>query len=145
MTSKMMVSASGFCQNGSAQTLPIAPCSDSAVPVGCPLFIAADVATVLFALAVTLAAPACIGCEVAPPISENPGRFDAYAPDEITGCGAGGATTAFAGATGTSCPFTTAEKVLIGSVSDQGEKFQRDINVGTCRRAVRSEIDVDDR
>lgn len=51
------------------------------------------------------------GMFVAPPIRESPGRLLAYAPFEITGCGAGGATTALLGATGTNCPFTTAENV----------------------------------
>jgi len=61
-----------------------------------------------------LVAIACCGTGMllAPPMMDIPGKLLAYAPLLITGCGAGGATTALAGATGTNCPFTTAEYVL---------------------------------
>jgi len=70
--------------------------------VGTPPFAAALVLTVpvdgvLFAGTLAIGT----GILVAPPIKDIPGKLLAYAPLEMTGCGAGGATTAFAGATGT--------------------------------------------
>lgn len=99
----------GFCQAGNFITSPENPAT-----VGTPPFAAALVDTVPVDGKLFDGTDACgTGMFVAPPIMDIPGKLLAYAPLEITGCGAGGATIAFAGATGTSCPFTTAENVLI--------------------------------
>lgn len=105
----------GFCQSGSPDTLPVNPAT-----VGTPPLAAALVDTVPVDGILLDGTAACgVGMFVAPPISDIPGMLLAYAPFEITGCDAGGATTAFAGATGTSCPFTTAEKVLTFSYQSE--------------------------
>lgn len=106
-TNIINVSASGFFQNGRFQTFPLTP-----PIVGTPPFCAAEVDTVLVVGLAFVTEETCgTGIFVAPPIRDIPGRLLAYAPAETTGCGAGGATTAFAGATGINCPFTTAENV----------------------------------
>jgi len=88
----------GFCQTGSCITLPVNPGS-----VGTPPFCAALVVTVPVLGKLLEGTEACgTGMFVAPPIMDIPGKLLAYAPFEITGCGAGGATIALAGATGTS-------------------------------------------
>lgn len=96
----MIVNASGFFQNGRFQTLPDTPLNVVPAPVPLP---APAVAEVLVVGLEFVTADTCgTGMFVAPPIIDIPGRLLAYAPLEITGCGAGGATTAFAGATGIS-------------------------------------------
>jgi len=88
----------GFCHAGSAITFPPTPAI-----VGTPPFCAALVLTVALAGKLLEGTDACgTGTFVAPPISDILGRLLAYAPFEMTGTGAGGATTAFDGATGTS-------------------------------------------
>jgi hypothetical protein len=87
----------GFCQTGILITFPVNPGS-----VGTPPFCAALVDVVALAGKLLEGTEACgTGMFVAPPISDICGRLLAYAPFEITGTGAGGATTALAGATGT--------------------------------------------
>jgi hypothetical protein len=88
----------GFCHRGRAITLPVNPAT-----VGTPPLAAALVDTVPVDGMLLLGTLACgVGIFVAPPINPIPGKLFAYAPLEIIGCGAGGATTAFDGATGTS-------------------------------------------
>jgi hypothetical protein len=107
-----MVSASGLLHNGCDHTLPDNPASVGTPPFAAALVLIVPVDGVLFDGML-----ACgTGIFVAPPIKLIPGRLLAYAPLEITGCPAGGATTALAGATGTNCPFTTAENVLTVSL-----------------------------
>jgi hypothetical protein len=97
----------GFCHAGSDITFPL-----TLAIVGTPPFCAADVLTVAFAGKLLDGTLACgTGMFVAPPMMDIAGRLLAYAPLLITGTGAGGATIAFAGATGTSCPLTTALNV----------------------------------
>lgn len=99
----------GFCHNGRFITFPPNPAT-----VGTPPFAAALVDMVPVDGVLFVGTLACgTGMFVAPPIIDIPGRLLAYAPFEMTGCGAGGATTALLGATGTNCPFTTAENVDI--------------------------------
>lgn len=88
----------GFCQTGRLITFPVVDAT-----VGTPPFAAALVDTVPVEGKLLEGTLACgTGMFVAPPIIESDGRLLAYAPFEITGCGAGGATIAFDGATGTS-------------------------------------------
>jgi len=97
----------GFCQTGILITFPL-----KLAIVGTPPFCAAEVETVAVAGKLLEGTLACgTGMFVAPPINPILGRLLAYAPFEMTGTGAGGATTALLGATGTSCPLTTAENV----------------------------------
>lgn len=115
----------GFCQRGNAITFPVVDAT-----VGTPPFAAALVAVVALAGKLLEGTLACgTGMLVAPPIIDMFGRLLAYAPFEITGCGAGGATTALLGATGTSCPFTTAENVdMCKSIPNQSEEFQSNVH-----------------
>lgn len=113
--SRTTVKNNGFFQSGRLQTLPENPAN-----VGTPPFAAALVLTVPVVGLLLDGTEACgTGMLVAPPMNESPGKLLAYAPFEITGCGAGGATTAFAGATGTNCPLTTAENVLTASYQSE--------------------------
>lgn len=88
----------GFCHTGNPITFPVVDAT-----VGTPPFEAALVDIVADAGKLFVGTLACgTGMFVAPPIMDIPGKLLAYAPFEITGCGAGGATIAFDGATGTS-------------------------------------------
>lgn len=99
----------GFCHAGSELTFAVSPAT-----VGTPPFAAALVVTVPVLGVLFDGTDACgTGIFVAPPISDIPGMLLAYAPLLMMGWLAGGATTALAGATGTSCPLTTAENVDI--------------------------------
>ena len=95
---KNTVKMIGFCQTGRFITFPLSPAT-----VGTPPFAAALVDTVPVEGKLLLGTAACgTGMFVAPPIIDSPGKLLAYAPLEMTGCGAGGATIAFDGASGTS-------------------------------------------